>query len=130
MNAAQRDVFIKYYNFTKSKGRPLSEINPGSDEYALEVSDALEAVELLDGSQQPVLGGEIMSEDKGVLAYAMHSWGKDLDYYYLNWHCDKKEDEDQAELCDRSYKMAKESILKASEVAKQLDKKCYIVLTA
>ncbi|MCS6974164.1 MAG: hypothetical protein N2044_02445 [Cyclobacteriaceae bacterium] len=35
---------LSYLNFIKEKGRPLSEINPGSDEIALAIDDALQAI--------------------------------------------------------------------------------------
>jgi len=52
-----------YLDFLKEKGRPLSEINPGSDEVALTVIDALQALELLRDNQTAILGGDILSEE-------------------------------------------------------------------
>ena len=49
-----------YFNFIKEKGKPLSYINPGSDELALAVSDALQALDLLRDSQTVVLGGDAL----------------------------------------------------------------------
>lgn len=116
----------KYFDFIKLKGRPLSEINPGSDEKALEVDEALQAIELLRDSQLPILGGDITSSDSGRLIYAYQLWGSE--YHYLNWYCDKQDNESQTEYCLRSYEVAKESINKAAEVSKQLKRDCYIVL--
>lgn len=116
----------EYFDLLKSKGKPLSEINPGSDERALEISDALHAIELLRDSQLPILGGDIMSSDSGKLIYAYQLWGSE--YHSLNWYCDKQDNESQAEYCTRSYEVAKESINRAVEAAKQLKRDCYIVL--
>lgn len=116
----------EYLSFIKEKGRPLSEINPGSDEVALTVSDALQALELLKDSQTIILGGDILSEDENnKLGYAIHLWG--YDYHYLNWYCDKLDNESGAEYLQRSYEVAKAGIANANEVAERLKKKCLIV---
>jgi len=116
-----------YFSFIKEKGQPLSEINPGSDEIALTVNDALCALDLLNGSNIAILGGDILTKDvNDKLAYAIHSWG--YDYCYLNWYCDKIDSESQEDYIKRSYIVAKESIKTASDIAKRLDKKCYIVI--
>ena len=36
-----------YTHLLEKRGRPLSEINPGSDETALKLEDALQAIEFL-----------------------------------------------------------------------------------
>jgi len=116
-----------YLNFIREKGRPLSEINPGSDEIALTVNDALCALDLLSGSSIAVLGGDILSEKEGEkLIYAYQLWGSE--YHCLNWYCDKMDNENQEGYVKRSYTIAKESIKTASDIAKRLDKKCYIVI--
>lgn len=115
-----------YLNFLKEKGRPLSEINPGSDEIALTVSDALQALELLKDSQTAILGADILSEDEnGKLAYAIHLWG--YDYHYLNWYCDRNDNESKEAYLKRSCDIAKESITNANKIAEKLKRKCYIV---
>lgn len=116
----------EYLNFIKEKGRPLSEINLSSDEVALMVSDALQALELLKDSQTIILGGDILSEDaNNKLGYAIRLW--DYDYHYLNWYYDKAEDKSGADYLQRSYEVAKAGIANANEVAERLKKKCLIV---
>src|SRR5437588_8155818 len=97
-----------YIAFLKNNGRPLSEINPGSDETALTVNQALEALELLRVSTSPIVGGDVLSEENGRLVYAYQSWGSE--YHCLNWSCNKEPNETQTEYAIRSYVFAKESI--------------------
>lgn len=114
-----------YLNFIREKGRPLSEINPGSHEIALTVSDALHALELLKDSQTVISGGDILSEENGKLIYAYQLWGDE--YACLNWYCDKANNESRAEYLQRSYEVAKAGIVNANEAAERLKKKCLIV---
>lgn len=116
---------LSYLNFIKEKGRPLSEINPGSDEIALAVDDALQAIELLKDIQTAILGGDILSEDSGELIYAYQLWGEE--YHYLNWYCDRIDNESEDDYLRRSYILAKEGIANAHTTAEKLKKKCYIV---
>jgi len=115
-----------YIDFLKEKGKPLSEINPGSDEIALTVSDALQALELLRDSRAVILGGDILSEENNELTYAYQLWGDE--YQYLNWYCDKNDNESKEDYLQRSYVLAREGIANASKTAEKLKKKCYIVL--
>jgi hypothetical protein len=115
-----------YFNFIKEKGKPLGEINPGSNEYALEVDDALQAIELLKESQMPILGGDILSNKSGSLIYAYQFWGSQ--YHSLNWYCEMTDGETKEGFCSRSYYIAKEAIDNASKIAKRLGEKCYITL--
>lgn len=116
-----------YLNFLREKGRPLSEINPGSEEVALNVDDALQALNLLGVDQVVILGGDILSEkDNGSLVYAYQLWGSE--YACLDWYCDKLVNESQEEYAKRSYNFAKEGIKTANDIAKRLGKKCYIVI--
>lgn len=117
-----------YLSFIKEKGRPLLEINPGSDEMALTVMDALFGIELLKNKHDPILGGDVLSEDAEGLIYAYQLWG--TEYHYLNWYCEKLGNEDEEEFAERSYDIAKESIINASRIAEKLNKKCFIVLVA
>lgn len=117
-----------YLNFIKEKGKPVSEINSGSDELALTVDDALQAVELSRDAKAAVLGGDILSDELGKLSYAYQLWGSK--YHYLNWYCIKKDNETQTEYNDRSCDIAMEAINKADTVAKKLGKSCYIVIVA
>lgn len=115
-----------YLDFLKKKGKKLSEISSGSDELALEISDALKALELLIDSQVAILGGDILSEDEyGNLAYAIHIWG--YDYHYLSWYCVKNDNENKTDYLNRSYLLAREGIANANKTAEILKKKCYIV---
>ncbi|TYR31205.1 hypothetical protein FXV77_21380 [Sphingobacterium phlebotomi] len=116
---------LSYLNFIKEKGRPLSEINPGSDEIALAVDDALQAIELLKDIQTAILGGDILSEDSGELIYAYQLWGEE--YHYLNWYCDRIDNESEDDYLKRSYILAQEGITNAHATAEKLKKKCYIV---
>lgn len=115
-----------YLDFLKEKGKPLSEINQGSDEIALTAIDALEALALLKDIQTPILGGDILSEEKNELIYAYQLWGEE--YYYLSWYCDKNENESKADYLQRSYALARAGIINANKAAEQLKKKCYVVL--
>ena len=68
------NTITDYLNFIKEKGRPLSEVNPGSDELALIVDDALKAIELLKGTHSAILGGDILMDKLGKLAYTYENW--------------------------------------------------------
>lgn len=114
-----------YLDFLKEKGKPLSQINPGSDEIALTINDAIQALELLVDTQIIILGGDILSEENNELVYAYQLWGEE--YQYLNWYCDKKDNESEADYLQRSYVLAREGIANASKTAEKLKKKCYIV---
>ena len=114
-----------FLGFLNQKGRPLS-ADYQSEEKALSVEDALQAVELLKEEKIAIYGGDILTEADGELVYAHDIWGKE--YHYLNWYCDKSEDEDRADYLQRSYDKAKEGIMEAKKVADRLGKKCYIVL--
>ena len=105
----------------------LSEINPGCDEIALTVEDALQALELIKDSKIIILGGDILSEDNNELIYAYQLWGEE--YHVLNWFCDRTtSNESKDAYLKRSYDIAKESITNANEIAGKLKRKCFIVL--
>ncbi len=112
-----------YFEFIIQKGRPLSEINPGSNEMALTVEDALQALELIKDNKLFILGGDILSEENNKLIYAYQLWGRE--YHVLNWYLTAEDYERKDELI--SYDIAKEAIAKANQTAEQLKKKCYIV---
>lgn len=114
-----------FLGFLNEKGRPLS-VDYQSEEKALSVDDALQAIELLSEEKTAIYGGDILTEADGELVYAHDILGKE--YYYLNWYCDKLEDEDRADYLQRSYDKAKEGIMEAKKAAERLGKKCYIVL--
>ena len=114
-----------FLGFLNQKGRTLS-TDYQSEEKALSVEDALQAIELLSEEKIAIYGGEILTEADGELVYAHDIWGKE--YHYLNWYCDKSEDEERADYLQRSHDKAKEGIMEARKVADRLGKKCYIVL--
>ena len=114
-----------YLGFLNQKGRSLS-ADYQSEEKALSVEDALQAIELLNEEKITIYGGDIFTEADGELVYAHDIWGKE--YHYLNWYCDKSDDEERADYLQRSYDKAKEGIMKAKKAADRLGKKCYIVL--
>ncbi len=114
-----------YLGFLNQKGRPLS-VDYQSEEKALSVEDALQAIELLNEEKIAIYGADILTEADEELVYAHDIWGKE--FQYLNWYCDKLEDEDRADYLQRSYDKAKEGIMEAKKVADRLGKKCYIVL--
>ncbi|MDB5133272.1 MAG: Uncharacterized protein JWR02_3021 [Mucilaginibacter sp.] len=116
---------LSYLTFIKEKGRPVLERHPGSNEVALTVVDALEYLELLKKSNMLILGGDIYSEENGELILAIQAWG--YNYHFLSWYCEKKEKETDEELIERSYNFAKQSILRANEIANQIKKSCFIV---
>jgi hypothetical protein len=119
-------IIPDYIKFTKLRGRPLTEINPESDEVALNIEETLEAIEILKNNQLPVLGGDILSTDSDKLIYAYQCWGSE--YHYLNWYCDKLENEGKEDYLVRSYKVARQAIEKAIEISKKLKKDCFFVL--
>ena len=115
-----------YLNFIKEKGRSLSQINFGSNEFALKVDDALEALTLLKEDKAVILGGDILTEENEQLVYAYQVWGDE--YQYLNWYCDINDNENVFDYINRSYILAKESIINANKIAEKLKMKCYIIL--
>jgi hypothetical protein len=114
-----------FLGFLNQKGRALF-ADYQSEEKALSVEDALQAIELLSEEKTAIYGGEILTEADGELVYAHDIWGKE--YHYLNWYCDKSDDEERADYLQRSYDKAKEGIVEAKKAADRLGKKCYIVL--
>jgi len=103
-----------FTEFLSSEGRSLSEINPGSNEVALAPSNALRAIDLLSGSQVAILGGDLLSDKSGKLAYS-----------YENWYCDKKPSENPIGFVNRSQAIAREFIGKLME---RDDNNIYVVL--
>ena len=115
-----------YLNFLEQKGISLSIINTGSEEKALLVEDALQAINLLKDEKIANLGGDILSEVNGKLIYAYQLWG--IEYIYLNWYCEKTSNENREVYLNRSYNIAKKKIIEANTIANNLNKRCYIVL--
>lgn len=126
-NNKNLNTMIFYNEYVKNKGIPMSVMNPGSNEIALNVEDALWAILLLRRALIPILGGDIVTKDKnGELSYAFHDWGEY--YIYLNFYCNIESNESNELYVNRSHDIAKRGILEADKVAKQLGKECYIVL--
>ncbi len=116
-------TLLDYLEFLKLKGKPLSEINPGSNEFALSVNDVLEAIEILKENEVLILGGDILSINNfGELIYAYQIWGDGQEYHYLNWSC-KRNDSPQ-----KSYEIAKKAIKEADKVSNKLGKDCLVVI--
>lgn len=117
---------MNYLNFIKEKGISLSEFNPGSDEFALSVPDAILAIDMLEKAKIAILGGDIISIEDDRLRYAYQFWGPQ--YHSLNWSCDKTVNEDYQLYLERTYQIAKDKITFANQIAKELSKSCLIVL--
>jgi len=117
-----------YLDFARENGIPLSSINPGSNEIALEYENALLAIEILKDNKVAILGGDILTFETNVLIYAYRLWGDQ--YQYLNWYCDRNKDEEENEYLARSYSVAIFSINNANEISKRYGNKCYVVIVA
>lgn len=115
-----------YLDFISKVGRPILEIDSDCQEIALSVEDALIAIEILKDNNTVILGGDIFLEEKGKLVHAIHNLG--YDYHYLNWYCNKIENEIFENYLKRSYDSAKRSIISAEEIIKGFGKRCFIVL--
>lgn len=62
----------QYRRLENDRGRSLSEI--GAKGIAFTRSDILTALQCLKGSQIVVLGGDVLTDDKGKLRYTHDSW--------------------------------------------------------
>jgi hypothetical protein len=91
-----------FADFLKAVGRPMSEINPGSDEVAFPLSHVAEVIALLENHSIAILGGDLITEDEtGKLRYANGSWS-----------CTRKEGEASEEYRSRGYKAARDYLHK------------------
>lgn len=118
---------LDYITFLKKEGRALSEINPGSKEYALTIEKSFVALDLLSRNKIPILGGDVLSIDSdGKLVYVSHLFGDK--YHYLNWYCERVEYESDENYIKRSHSLAKDSILKAETITELFNKPCLITL--
>lgn len=106
--------FHKFLRFITVAGRKLSEINPGSDEVALKPFMAIEALDLLSGTNIAVLGGDVLSDASGRLAYT-----------YDNWYCNQLLNENCMEFAQRSHTVAREYI---NNIKKRNNPNIFIVL--
>jgi hypothetical protein len=91
----------KFLHFITVVGRKLSEINPGSDEVALKPFMAIEALDLVSGTNIAVLGGDVLSDASGRLACT-----------YDNFYCNQLLNVNCMEFARRSHAIARESINK------------------
>ena len=115
-----------YLIFLEKKGISLSIINPGSEEKALLIEDSLQVINLLKDEKIAILGGDILSEINGKLIYAYQLWGSE--YISLNWYCDEIPNENRDTYLNRSYEIAKKTIIEVNAIADNLNKKCYVAL--
>ena len=115
-----------YYNYLKSHGRSLEEINPGSNEFALSIGDSLNAIEILRAASISIKGGDVLTEREGKLAYVYQILGDK--YHYLNWYCEKKEAESEMGYVMSSYLKSREAIEHANMVTQTNGIKCFIVI--
>jgi len=92
----------------------MAEINSGSNEMALKLSDAIKAVDLLLDSQVAVLGGDVLTDSSGKLSYT-----------YENWYCKQLSGENPLGFCRRSQIVAREFI---DKLIKRGDETLFVVL--
>ena len=104
----------EYLQFIEKHGLPMSSINPGSNEYALNLSDARHALALLKGSHVAICGGDVLEESGGA-----------LEYCYDNWYCDQKAGENPIAYVERSHN---ESIMFLNKLAERNNSLLYVVL--
>jgi hypothetical protein len=86
-----------YQHLLDTKGIPLREL--GIRDIALELDDALRAIDFLRKSSVPILGGDV---------YLLR--GNNVELAYSNWHSDPKPGEDHARYLDRSWTTTEEYI--------------------
>jgi hypothetical protein len=117
---------LRYADVVNVRGRLLSVINPGSDEVAFGVDDAIMVIELLADCKIIILGGDVLTDDtNGNLSYVVHEWG--YEYVFLSWSCDSVAGESFSSYLQRSVSMAIEKVMKISGFAKNKNALCYIV---
>ncbi|MDR0787463.1 MAG: hypothetical protein LBG44_06310 [Gemmatimonadota bacterium] len=117
---------MKYLDFIEECGRPLSDINPGSDEWAISLNDVPSALKLLKDEQWIILGGQLLLTDStDRLVYAVHAWS--FDYHYLSWHYEPNRSDNREVSAPRSFEAAVAGIAEITRVAKIKGCDCYIV---
>jgi len=82
-----------------SEGKPLAQINPGSEEQALKPAAVLKALELLADTDVAILGGDVLSESSGKLKYIQE-----------NWYCERLLGESAAAFANRSRSVARQFV--------------------
>src|SRR6266508_2570448 len=97
-----------------SEGKPLAQINPGSQELALKPAAALKALGLLARTEVAILGGDVLSESSGK-----------LEYTHENWYCERLLGETATAFAHRSRAVAHRFV---DELIRQGEKNLWIVL--
>ncbi|MFZ0421471.1 MAG: Imm40 family immunity protein [Xanthobacteraceae bacterium] len=64
----------QFEKFTAHHGIPLSGINPGSSEYALDRTRAIDAINILNDTDVAVLGGDVLRMGAERLEYVLDNW--------------------------------------------------------
>ena len=103
-----------YLRFVSSEGRKLRELNPQGDELGLVPSKALEALNLLQGCPVAVLGGDVLSDSSGKLAYI-----------HEDWYCERLPGEVPMDFARRSQINARDFI---TGLEKRGDRSLFVVL--
>ncbi len=117
----------KFLNFIKENGKPVSEVDPGSDEFALTSDDALHAIELLKEGAAPIIGGEAFVQGPEKIEHAYKVLGDQ--YHTLDWSSDPKEDSETDEgYANRTYEVAKGAIAIAIQAGKNYNQEMLIGL--
>lgn len=96
----------EYQHLLDSKGIPLREL--GVREVALERSECLNAVDMLQRAGTPILGGDVYFRSEGGIEPA-----------YANWYSEPMPGEDRASFGTRSYLEAKSYIEKFPSSSRQ-----------
>ncbi|MDY3548694.1 Imm40 family immunity protein [Riemerella anatipestifer] len=117
---------LTYWELLQEKGFPMSNINPGSNEFALPIIETLESLKLLDKEKKAILGGDVLVENNGTLIYIYQLLGDE--YIYLNWYCDRLKNETYETYLKRSLSKARKEIENLLKIENQHNKKIYIVL--
>jgi hypothetical protein len=69
---------IDFYQFINSRGEIISDLNSGSDEWALGLKDAKQAIDILKSLGVPLLGGDVLVKQNGEIKYVYQVWGQNI----------------------------------------------------
>jgi len=117
----------KYQNFILKHGIPVSHLNPGSDEYALNINYAYDALQILRRENIGIVGGDIFSTTKnGTLKNAYQLWGEE--FHTLNWSFNDIPNKEKSVFVKMSHDYAYKCIELANQYAKQLGQPLYVTL--
>jgi hypothetical protein len=103
-----------FLRFVSENGRKLSEVNPGSTEFALTPAEAIVALDFLSESRLAILGGDVLSDSNGKLSYI-----------YEHWYCEQSTGEAPSDFIRRSQTVAREFI---GNLVKRKDANLFVVL--